>query len=61
MFVPILKVVLRPLALGSTTQKQLHGFVRAATPDPPLLTVSGIVLIAAVVSTRRVLLRCPGC
>lgn len=49
MFVSIVKVVLLPLALGFTAQKLLPGFVRAAVPALPLVSVTGIVLIVAAV------------
>lgn len=49
MFVSIVKVVLLPLALGFAAQKLLPGFVRAAVPALPLVSVTGIVLIVAAV------------
>lgn len=49
MFLSIVKVVLLPLALGFAAQKLLPGFVRAAVPALPLVSVTGIVLIVAAV------------
>ncbi|WP_323718405.1 bile acid:sodium symporter family protein [Paracoccus aminovorans] len=49
MFLSIVKVVLLPLGLGFIAQKLLPGFVRAAVPALPLVSVTGIVLIVAAV------------
>lgn len=49
MFLSIVKVVLLPLGLGFVAQKLLPGFVRAAVPALPLVSVTGIVLIVAAV------------
>lgn len=49
MFLSIVKVVLVPLALGFAAQRLVPGFVRAAVPVLPLVSVGGIVLIVAAV------------
>ncbi|MFC0201690.1 bile acid:sodium symporter family protein [Paracoccus rhizosphaerae] len=49
MFQSIVKMVLLPLALGFAAQRLVPGFVRAAIPALPLVSVTGIVLIVAAV------------